>query len=52
MTVIAIEVSVLETVPRDLLKGLEVLEIGRRTKIIQITTLLRSARILRKAFGT
>ena len=46
--VIKIVMGTLGTVPKDLEKGLEELEIGGRIEIIQITALLRSARILRR----
>ena len=40
------------TVSKGLLKGLEDLEVGRRVETIQTTTLLRTARILRKVLET
>ena len=42
-------VGVLETVPKSSVKGLEVLKIGGRAEIIQITALLR---ILRRVLET
>ena len=48
VTVIPIVVSVLGTVTKGLLKGLEDLEIRRRMVTIKTTALLRSARILRR----
>ena len=42
----------LGTIPKGLVKELEVLEIGGQAKIIKITTLLRSARILRRVLET
>ena len=40
------------TVTKGLLKGLEDLEVSGRGEIIQTTTLLRTARILRRALET
>ncbi len=45
-------VGVLETVPKNLEKTLRELEIRGRIKAIQTTTLLRSARILRRVLET
>ena len=45
-------IGALGTVPKGLVKGLENLEIGRRIETIQITTLLRSARIQRRVLET
>ena len=52
--VIAIVISALGTVPKGLAGGggLEELEIGGRIETIQITALLRSARILRRVLET
>ena len=44
---IPIVIGVLGTIPKDLVKGLEDLEIGRRAETVQSIVLLRSARILR-----
>ena len=52
VTVIPIVIGVLGTFPKDLVKGLEELEIGGRTETIKITALLRSARILRRVLKT
>ena len=46
VTVIAIVISALGTVTKGLIKGLEDLEIRGQVDSIQITALLRSARIL------
>ena len=47
MTVILIVIGALDTVTKGLVQGLEDLEIRGRVETIQITVLLRSARILR-----
>ena len=47
ITVIPIVVGALGTVTKDLVKGLENLEVRGQVETIQTTTLLRSARILR-----
>ena len=52
MTFIPIIIGVLGTFIKGLIKGLEDLEISGRVETIQITTLLRSARILRKVLET
>ena len=52
VTIIPIMIGALGTVTKVLLKGLEDLEVGGRVETIQITTLLRSARILRKVLET
>ena len=46
LIVIPIVIGAIGTIPKDLVKGLEELEIGRRAETIQITALIRSARIL------
>ena len=48
VTVIAIVIDALDTVTKELIKGLEDLEIRGRVETIQTTALLRSARILRR----
>ena len=48
VTVIPILIGALGTVTKGLVKGLENLEIRERVETIQITALLRSARILRR----
>ena len=50
VTVIPIVISTLGTVTKALVQGLENLEIKGRVEIIQTTSLLRSARILRKSW--
>ena len=52
VTIIPIVISALDTVTEGLLKGLEDLEIRGRVETIQITTLLRTARILRRVLET
>ena len=47
-----IVISVLEMIPKCLLKGLEELEIEGRVKTIQTTDMLRSARLLRIVLET
>ena len=49
---IPIVIDALGTVTKELLKGLENLEIRGRVETIQTTTLLRSARILRRVLKT
>ena len=48
VTVIPVVVGVLGTVPKDLERRIEELEIRGRIDTIQTTALLRSARILRR----
>ena len=52
MTIIAIVIGAFGTVTKGLLKGLEDLEVGGRVETIQTTSLLRTARILRKVLET
>ena len=52
VTVIAVEIGALGTIPKGLIKGLEDLEIKGQAEIIQTTVLLRSARILRRVLET
>ena len=47
-----IVIGALGTVPKDLVLGLEDLEIRGRVETIQTTALLRSARILRRVLET
>ena len=47
VTIVPIVISVLGTVTKGLLKGLEDLEVGGQVETIQTTALLRVARILR-----
>ena len=52
VTFIPIVIGALDTVTEELLKRLEDLEIKERGEIIQATTLLRLARILRRVRET
>ena len=52
VTIMAIVISAFGTVTKGLLKGLEHLEVGGRVDTIQTTTLLRTARILRRVLKT
>ena len=47
-TILPIVIGAFGTVTKGLLKGLEDLEVGGRVETIQMTTLLRTARILRR----
>ena len=52
VTVLPIVIGKLGMVPKGLERRLEELEIGGQIKTIQITALLRSARILRRVLET
>ena len=52
VTIIPIGVGAFGTVTKGLLKGLEDWEVGVRVEIIETTTLLRTARILRRVLET
>ena len=52
MTIIPIVIGMFGTVTKGLLKGLKDLEVGGRVETIQTTTLLRTARILRRVLET
>ena len=52
VTIIPIVIGAFGTVTKGLLKGLENLEVGGRMETIQTTTLLRTARILRRVQET
>ena len=52
VTIIPIGIGAFGTVTKELLKGLEDLEVGGRVETIQTTTLLRTARILRRVLET
>ena len=52
VTIVPIVIGALGTVTKGLLKGLEDLEVGGRIETIQMTTLLRTARILRRVLET
>ncbi len=51
-TIIPIVIGAFGTVTKGLLKGLEDLEVGGRVETIQITILLKMARILRRVQET
>ena len=52
MTIVPIVIGALGTVTKGLLKGLEDLEVGGQVETIQMTALLRTARILRRVLET
>ena len=52
VTIVPIVTSALGTVTKGLLKGREDLEVGGRVETIQMTALLRTARILRRVLET
>ena len=52
ITILPIVIGALGTITKRLLKGLEDLEVGGRVETIQITELLRTARILRRVLET
>ena len=52
VTIVSIVIDAFGTVTKGLLKGLEDLEVGGRVETIQMTALLRTARILRKVLET
>ena len=52
VTIIPVVIGALGTVTKELLKGPEDLEVGGRGETIQTTTLLRTARILRRVLET
>ena len=52
MAIIPIVIGAFETVTKGLLKGMEDMEVGRRVETIQTTTLLKTARILRRVLET
>ena len=52
VTIIPIVIGAFRTVTKGLLKGLEDLDVGGRVETIQTTTLLRTARILRRVLAT
>ena len=52
VTIIPIVIGTFGTVTKGLLKGLEDLEVGGQVETIQTTTLLRTARILRRVLET
>ena len=48
VTIVLIVIGALGTITKGLLKGLEDLEVGGGVETIQMTTMLRTARILRQ----
>ena len=52
VTIVPIVIGAFGTITQGLLKGLEDLEVGRRVETIQMTALLRTARILRRVLKT
>ena len=52
VTIVPIVFGAFGTITKWLLKGLADLEVGRRVEIIQMTALLRTARILRRVLET
>ena len=48
VTIVSIVIGAFGTVTKGLLKGLEDLEVGGRVETTQTTTLLKTARILRR----
>ena len=51
-TIVPIVIGAFGTITKGLLKGLEDLEVGGRVETIQMTALLRTARILRRVLET
>ena len=51
VTIVSIVISAFGTISKRLLKGWDDLEVGGRVETIQTTTLLRTARILRRVLG-
>ena len=52
VTIVPIVMGAFGTITKGLLKGLEDLEVGGRLETIQMTALLRTARILRRVLET
>ena len=52
VTIVSIVIGAFGTVTKGLLKGLEDLEVGGRVETTQTTTLLRTARIVRRVLET
>ena len=52
VTIIPIVIGAFGTVTKELSKGLEDMEVGRRVETIKITALLRTDRILRRVLET
>ena len=51
-TIVPIVICAFGTITKGLLKGMEDLEVGGRVETIQMTALLRTARILRRVLET
>ena len=52
VTIVPIVIGAFGTVTKELLKGLDDLEVGGRVDTIQTTALLKTARILRRVLET
>ena len=52
VTIVPIVIGAFGTITKGLVKGLEDLEVGGRVETIQMTALLRTARILRRVLET
>ena len=52
VTIVPIVIGTLGTITKGLFKGLEDLEVGGRVETIQMTALLRTAKILRRVLET
>ena len=52
VTIVPIVIDTFGTITKGLLKGQEDLEVGGRLETIQMTALLRTARILRRVLET
>ena len=52
VTIVLIVIGALGTITKGLLQGPEELEVGGRVETIQMTALLKTARILRRVHGT
>ena len=52
VTILPIKIGAFGTITKGLVKGLEDLEVGGRVETIQMTALLRTARILRRVLET
>ena len=52
VTIVPIVIGAFDTITKGLIKGLEDLEVGGRVETLQMTVLLRTARILRQVLET
>ena len=52
VTIVPVVIGALGAITKGLLKGLEDLEVGGRVETIQMTALLRTARMLRRVLAT